>query len=577
MKNVLFIVLDSITNDQLFNSINSKNKAPFLNELREKSITGDNMYSQAPYTEAALMSLLGSMDTLDSGGYMEKFKNKNTVIDEFRNNGYNTYFPTYYPSIYPSYMYYGAEEVTYIEKFTFSHLWDYRFKHYKEIYLNNETSQEENAMLFDMFEDNLNAWLNLLELLKNNDHKTVMMNNCIDRNELDKTTSAVEHELGKFKENKKEYIHNLFSESENHILFKINSHDYIDKVNDYGFRKWFIDNYTQTFNRIKNTQMKFNFRNAKFPISKFFRNIGNGSVVKGLLAGYKNLIFDKDIMDRITNNYDLFKAQRSFRTVADLTINWIENNKNSENPWMAYVHIDDAHYPENFFTYDTSDKKIVEEEFKRINNFLDSLPKKYCGTIASDLSLLYCDLIIEKIFRYLEKSKLIENTSVVITADHGFSYYFNPIREKYVLTSYKENYNVPFLIYNKNIQPRNISGFLATKDIPATLLDLADIEIPSYFKGQSLLKFEGRDFATLEYMGGGCPDLKRRPVILGIRNKNYDVITEIFDGNITVKEIYDKKEDPYENKNLVKYKNINIEKELNLIQSRYEEIMNSSR
>ena len=139
MKNVLFIVLDSITNDQLFNSVNSKEKAPFLNKLRNKSITGDKMYSQAPYTEAALMCLLGSCDTLDDGGYMEKFKNKKTVIDVFRDNGYKTYFPTYYPSIYPSHMYYGAEEVNYIEKFTFSHLWDYRFKYFREFYLNNES------------------------------------------------------------------------------------------------------------------------------------------------------------------------------------------------------------------------------------------------------------------------------------------------------------------------------------------------------------------------------------------------------------------------------------------------------
>ena len=154
MKNILFIVLDSITNDQLFNCINSKAKAPFLNKLRDKAITGDNMYSQAPYTEAALMSLLGSVDTLDAGGYMEKFKNKNTVIDEFRNNGYKTFFPTYYPSIYPSYMYYGASEISYIEKFTFSHLWDYRFKHFKKLYLSNETTDKENIMLEDMLEDN---------------------------------------------------------------------------------------------------------------------------------------------------------------------------------------------------------------------------------------------------------------------------------------------------------------------------------------------------------------------------------------------------------------------------------------
>ena len=55
---------------------NSKDIAPFMNLLRKKSISGDKMYSEAPYTEAALMSLLGSMDTMDNGGYLERMKNK---------------------------------------------------------------------------------------------------------------------------------------------------------------------------------------------------------------------------------------------------------------------------------------------------------------------------------------------------------------------------------------------------------------------------------------------------------------------------------------------------------------------
>ena len=577
MKNILFIVLDSITNDQLFNCINSKDKAPFLNKLRDKAITGDNMYSQAPSTEAALMSLLGSVDTLDAGGYMEKFKNKNTVIDEFRNNGYKTFFPTYYPSIYPSYMYYGASEISYIEKFTFSHLWDYRFKHFKKLYLSNETTDKENIMLEDMLEDNLKAWVELIKLLNENSPKTSMMNNCINRNDLEKTMQQVLAELSKFKKDKKSYLNKLFLDAENHILFKINPHNYIDKINNDDFRNWFIDNYTKTFKLINKKQIKSNLRNAKLPLSKIARNLKDTACIKGLLAGYKNLIFDKDITDRISFNFDLFKQQRSFRTVADLTLKWIENNKNSGTPWMAYVHVDDAHYPENFFTYDTDNKKIVEKEFEKINHFLDNLPKGYCGTIASDLSLLYCDSIIEMMFEYLEKNRLLENTSIVITADHGFSYYFNPIREKYVISSYKENYNVPFIVYDKQLKHKTIKGYLATKDIPATLLDLANIKIPTYFKGKSLLNFEGRDFATVEYMGGGCPDLKRRPIILGIRNKNYEVIVEAFNNQFDIKEVYDIKEDLYEQKNLYKNRHLNLKNELEFIQKRYDEIISDSK
>lgn len=573
MKNILFIVLDSITNNQLFNCINAEQKAPFLNQLRSKAITGDKMYSQAPYTEAALMSLLGSLDTLDAGGYMEKFRNKNTVIDEFNKENYKTYFPTYYPSIYPKYMTYGAKHINYIEKFTFLHLWDYRFKHFRESYLEGKTTKEENIMLEEMLEDNFNAWINLLKLLIEDDEKTIMLNRYVEREDLEETKEKVIEELNRFTVDKPKYLKELFSQGEEHFLFKINPHDYSDKVQDKEFKKWFINNYTKTFKKIKNKQIKTNLKTARLPLKKIFRNFKDIKVIKGLIAGYKNLIFDKDILDRINEKYDLFKAQRSFRTVAELTIDWIEKNKNSEIPWMAYVHVDDAHYPENFFTYDTNNKDIIATEFKRINSFLDSLPKKYCGTIASDLSLLYCDSIIEMIFKYLEKNSLLERTSVVITADHGFSYYFNPIREKYVISNYRENYNVPFIIFDKDIKPRKIEGFLATKDIPATLLDLANIKVPKYFKGKSLLNFEGREFATVEFMGGGCPDLKRRPIVLGIRNDNYEVMAEIYNNDMQIKEIYDSKKDYDEQKNLVKSKKIDVEKEKEFLRKRYKEIM----
>lgn len=582
-KNVLFIVIDSVSNTQLFNSVYSKNIAPFLNKLRYETISGDKMYSQAPYTEAALMSLLGSCDTMDNGGYMKKFKNRETIIDVFSNNGYKTYFPTYYPSVYPSYMYYGAEEVNYIEKFTFSHLWDYRFDYFKEFYLKDETTPMENKLLFDMLEDNLNAWIELLDLLEKKDGKTILMNDCIDRDTILKVRIEVSKELDKFISNKKEYLRNLFLEDRDHVLFKINSQCYTDKIHNDEYRKWFLESYKEIFNKIYKKQIKYNLKNGKFPVKKLFKNINNKQVVKGLIAGYKNLIFDKDIKDRISINFDLFKAQRSFRTVADLTMEWIKNNNDDEKPWMAYVHVDDAHYPENFFTYDTDNKEIVKQEFLLIDKYLDNLPKKYCGTISSDLSLLYCDNIIKNIFEFLNNNNLLDSTSVVITADHGFSYYFSPVREKYVISSYRENYNVPFIIYDKSIQPKMINNYVSTKEIPATLLDLAGIRIPKEFKGKSLLDYEGTDYALLEYMGGGCPDIVRRPIVLGVRTDNYDVIMEIYINKAfkdnEIKEIYDIKKDPFQNNNLINKKNIRakIINELLILENRYNEIIKEYR
>lgn len=577
-KNILFIVIDSVTNDILFNKNNSKEIAPFLYSLRDKSISGDKMYSEAPYTEAALMSLLGSVDTMDNGGYMERMKNTKSVLEVLKENGYKVFFNNYYPSIYPSYMVKGYDEIRYIEGFQFMHLWDYRFKYFSKLYLDNNLSDKEKKMLEDMLLDNFRGWLLYLKKIKYNDVETEMLNGNIDITNIDNDIKLVKREYNKFIKNKSEYLNDLFNMGEEHTLFKINNYKMTDKIHNDLVRSEVKNRYYDTFKRIDKLNFKRNVFNNSFPFIKFFKSLIKGDIntAKGLAAGFKNSLFDKDLYERIEGNYDLFKVQRSFHTVSNNFFKWLDKNKDST--WMSYIHIDDAHFNENFFTYDTDDLDLLDEEFKRINKYLDNLPRDYKGSITYDLSLMYCDNVIKNIFKYLEDNNLLDNTAVVVTADHGFSYYFSPVRERYVISNYKENYNVPFIIYSSDIKGRMISGFCATKDIPATLVSLAGQKVPKYFKGKSLLSYNGEDYALLEYMGGGCPDIKRRPINLGVRTDNYSVVLNLYidkefcDRELV--EVYDLKRDKYEHNNLKNKKNINlmIEKELNILENRFMEL-----
>ena len=119
---------------------------------------------------------------------------------------------------------------------------------------------------------------------------------------------------------------------------------------------------------------------------------------------------------------------------------------------------------------------------------------------------------------------------------------------------------------------------MQTKDIPATILDLANIPVPDCFKGKSLLTYEGNSSALLEYMGGGCPDLKRRPINIGIRTNEYFVIMDVSINldfsQAKLKEVYDEIKDPREHNNLANKKNIKkeIKKEIELIKKRYDEL-----
>ena len=577
-KNVLFIVVDSVTNDILFNKSCSKKVAPFLNKLRTKSISGDKMYSQAPFTEAALMSLIGSVDTLDNGGYMERMKNTKSVFEVFKENGYKTIFTNYYPSIYPSYMVPGIDEKRYIEQFQFAHIWEYRLKYFAPIYKEEKITDYELNMLIDMLEDNFKGWCTYLEKIKNNDVETQILNDCIDKKDIDKNIKLLKKEYNTFLKNKKDYIDNLFKLEEKHNLFKIKTFSMTDKIRNDEFRKKVIEKYKYIFDKIYKINFKRNLRNNRLPIKKVFKNIKDNrmDVVKGLLAGYKNSLFDKDLYERINEKYDLFKVQRSFNTVADEFFELLEKNK--DNQWVSYIHIDDAHFKENFFTYDTDNMDIIDKEFVKINNFLNDVPKDYKGSITCDLSLMYVDGIIQKIYNHLEKENLLDNTSIVITADHGFSFNFCPVREKYVVSNYSENYNVPFIIWSKDIKPKLIKKFCTTKDISATLLELANIKIPKEFKGKGLINTNGQDYVTIEYMGGGCPDINRRPINLGVRTKEY-IIEANLDVNIPfenqkLSEVYNLKKDPLENNNIVNKKGIEkeISKEIELLKNRFIEI-----
>ena len=199
-------------------------------------------------------------------------------------------------------------------------------------------------------------------------------------------------------------------------------------------------------------------------------------------------------MDRITEDYDKFKAQRSFRTVSEDFMDWVKDQKG---PWFTYMHVDDAHYRENFFTYDTSDKNIHEKEFENINKYLDNLDKKFKGAITYDLALLYCDTIVKNIVEYLKRIKQYDNTIILITADHGYSYFYYPIRDKNVFNCYKETYNVPFIILGKDIEYKKIENFCTTKDIAPTLLSLSGLNIPTEFIGKPLDKTNGDNYTKL--------------------------------------------------------------------------------
>ena len=165
---------------------------------------------------------------------------------------------------------------------------------------------------------------------------------------------------------------------------------------------------------------------------------------------------------------------------------------------------------------------------------LDSLERYY-------KSQEYINAKMQEFLNKLEKENLLENSIVIVTADHGEAFgrkVGNFIHPNYL---WDENLHVPFLIYAKGItdvQPQTITNPTTVLDVAPTLTALAGIEPAKSWTGNNM--FEGITKPVFIYtramnLHSGILDGNRKFFFNHVTGKNY---------------YFDLKNDPLENNNL---------------------------
>jgi len=122
--------------------------------------------------------------------------------------------------------------------------------------------------------------------------------------------------------------------------------------------------------------------------------------------------------------------------------------------------------------------------------------KSWKNLINNYYGLIYeVDIYIYKLLSFLKQNNMLQNTSIIITTDHGDSMSSHGLRQKQ--THYKESVNVPFIVYspylNKNIigKKSNILGSLL--DLAPTINALSKNDINTNFSGESLLNWNNSE------------------------------------------------------------------------------------
>ncbi len=248
---------------------------------------------------------------------------------------------------------------------------------------------------------------------------------------------------------------------------------------------------------------------------------------------------------------------------ADAAVNFLQNQRESQKPFLMYVaftsphdprtpptwyghsyHTDDVSLPANYLPehpFDNGELKIRDETllpFPRTKEAVRQEIAKYYSMISE------VDYQIGRILETLRKTGKDKNTIIVFAGDNGLEVGEHGLLGKQ--NPYESSMRVPLIFKGPGIpKGKRVNGYVYLNDIYPTLCNLAGIHTPATVEGNSLADafgkspFKGRSHAFFAYL-----NLQRAIVKDGFKLIRYNV-----KGQSHV-QLFDLKNDPLEINNL---------------------------
>ncbi|WP_169763666.1 sulfatase-like hydrolase/transferase [Campylobacter mucosalis] len=169
------------------------------------------------------------------------------------------------------------------------------------------------------------------------------------------------------------------------------------------------------------------------------------------------------------------------------------SNLERDKPFFSFVFLDAPHsrvYPADFEKFKTDSKQtnylfVGADDAKQAKlNYMNAI--------------FYNDYLLKRVLDTLEKQKLMENTIIVITGDHGEEFYeHGSFSHNSAFSHYQSK--VPFIMYVPWLEPKEYSNMTSHLDIVSTFFELMNIKnVPeSYSNGASMLNESNRSYAVI--------------------------------------------------------------------------------
>jgi arylsulfatase A-like enzyme len=183
-------------------------------------------------------------------------------------------------------------------------------------------------------------------------------------------------------------------------------------------------------------------------------------------------------------------------------------------------------------------------------------PEKYQKNMRAYYRLVTgVDVMVRRVLDALEKTGEADNTIIIYTADNG--YYMGDRGFAGKWSHYEESLRVPLIIYDPRL-PQQFRGkvldpMVLNMDLPATILDMAGVEVPDHYQGRSLapwLRLTEVDGWRADFFAEHRAVHPQLPTWEGIRTEHFTYAR--YDGvNPPLEMLHDLQVDPDQLRNLV--------------------------
>lgn len=263
--------------------------------------------------------------------------------------------------------------------------------------------------------------------------------------------------------------------------------------------------------------------------------------------GYNGYVFDENC-----NRLD-FKGYRADR-INDYALEYIKNEKH-EKPFFMFISQLEPHHQNDRLRFEAP--KGAKNNFKNYE-IPDDLKGQLGDWRLQMPSYLACcnrvDMNFGKLLQTLKDEGIYDNTVVIYTSDHGC--HFRTRNFEYKRSCHEASIKVPLVICGGGFTGGGkVSDLVSLIDLPATLLDIAGVEIPEHFMGKSLCDLKGHESVFMQISESQIGRAVRTDRWkYSVAAKNADCA---FAEKYTEDCLYDLEADPHERTNLIsdpKYK-----------------------